>query len=170
MSLTLGWSNPLTAGKAVGATLFVQRNGGMYNFSQTQFMEPMYNVNLTTSYQFNPKARGHADREQPAVFLAAGQRQRDLAVLLGAPAERQRARARRPTCRCATRSTEHVKFTRVVTLAAGLAIAQLPGATVRAESGSHADSPLKLTEIIARPKIPGPEDLAGRPVLRRHRA
>ena len=57
MSLTLGWNNPLTAGKAVGATLFVQRNDGIYNFSQTQFMEPMYNVNLTTSYQFNPKAQ-----------------------------------------------------------------------------------------------------------------
>lgn len=55
MSLTVGWNNPLTAGKAVGAALFVQRNDGIYNFSQTQFMQPMYNVNLTTRYQFSPK-------------------------------------------------------------------------------------------------------------------
>ena len=56
MSLTLGWSNPLSAGKALGATLYVHRDGGVYNFSQTQFLEPLYNVNLTGQYQFS--ARG----------------------------------------------------------------------------------------------------------------
>jgi acylaminoacyl-peptidase len=40
-----------------------------------------------------------------------------------------------------------------VAIATGLAIAQLPGAAARSESGSHADSPLKLTEIISRPKV-----------------
>jgi len=55
MSLAVGWSNPLSAGKAVGATVFVQRDGGIYNFSQTQFMEAMYSVNMTGRYQFNPK-------------------------------------------------------------------------------------------------------------------
>ena len=38
-------------------------------------------------------------------------------------------------------------------IAAALALALLPGAAVRAEPGAHADSPLKLTEIIARPKV-----------------
>ncbi len=56
MSATLGWTNPISAGKAVGATLYLQRDGGIYNFSQTQFMEAMYNVNLTARYQFSPKA------------------------------------------------------------------------------------------------------------------
>jgi len=36
--------------------LYVQRDGGVYNFSQTQFLEPMYDANLTVQYQFN--ARG----------------------------------------------------------------------------------------------------------------
>ena len=53
LALTLRWDNPLTAGKAVGAALFMQRNDGIYNFSQTQFMEPMYNVNVTGRYQFS---------------------------------------------------------------------------------------------------------------------
>jgi iron complex outermembrane receptor protein len=53
LALTLRWDNPLTAGKAVGAAMFMQRNDGIYNFSQTQFMEPMYNVNLTGRYQFS---------------------------------------------------------------------------------------------------------------------
>jgi iron complex outermembrane receptor protein len=53
MALTLGWDNPLSAGKAVGATMFMQRDDGIYNFSQTQFMEPMYSVNLTGRYQFS---------------------------------------------------------------------------------------------------------------------
>lgn len=56
LALTLAWDNPLTTGKAVGAALFMQRNDGIYNFSQTQFMEPMYNVNLSGRYQFS--ARG----------------------------------------------------------------------------------------------------------------
>jgi iron complex outermembrane recepter protein len=56
LAVTLGWANPLSAGKSVGASLFMQRNDGIYNFSQTQFMEPMYNVNLTGRYQFS--ARG----------------------------------------------------------------------------------------------------------------
>jgi outer membrane receptor protein involved in Fe transport len=56
MSATLGWTNPISAGKAVGATLYLQRDGGIYNFSQTQFMEAMYNVNLTARYQFSPRA------------------------------------------------------------------------------------------------------------------
>ena len=56
MSVTVGWSNPLSAGKALGATLYMQRDDGIYNFSQTQFMEPMYSVNLTGRYQFSPKA------------------------------------------------------------------------------------------------------------------
>jgi outer membrane receptor protein involved in Fe transport len=55
-SLFLGWMNPLTTGKAIGLNLYVQRDGGVYNFSQTQFLKPMYNVNLTAQYQFN--ARG----------------------------------------------------------------------------------------------------------------
>jgi hypothetical protein len=45
-----------------------------------------------------------------------------------------------------------MKILHVVTLAAGFAIAPVPGAAVRAESGSHADSPLSLTDIIARPR------------------
>jgi outer membrane receptor protein involved in Fe transport len=53
MALTLGWDNPLSAGKAVGATMFMQRDDGIYNFSQTQFMEPMYSVNVTGRYQFS---------------------------------------------------------------------------------------------------------------------
>ena len=56
MSLAVGWTNPISAGKALGATVYVQRDGGIYNFSQTQFMEPLYNVNLTGRYQFSPKA------------------------------------------------------------------------------------------------------------------
>ena len=55
-SLSLGWNNPLTTGKAIGVNLYVQRDGGVYNFSQTQFLEPMYDANLTVQYQFN--ARG----------------------------------------------------------------------------------------------------------------
>jgi outer membrane receptor protein involved in Fe transport len=55
-SLFLGWMNPLTTGKAIGLNLYVQRDGGVYNFSQTQFLKPMYKVNLTAQYQFN--ARG----------------------------------------------------------------------------------------------------------------
>lgn len=46
-----------------------------------------------------------------------------------------------------------MKLFPVVALAAGLAIAQFPGAAARAESGSQPDSPLKLTEIISRPKF-----------------
>ena len=56
LALSVAWDNPLSAGKAVGAALFMQRLDGIYNFSQTQFMEPMYNVNLTGRYQFS--ARG----------------------------------------------------------------------------------------------------------------
>ena len=55
-SLTLGWMNPLTTGKAIGMNLYVQRDGGVYNFTQTQFLEPMYSANLTAQYQYN--ARG----------------------------------------------------------------------------------------------------------------
>jgi len=54
-SLTLGWSNPISAGKGVGVSLYVHRSGGIYNFSQTQFMKPIYNANLTAQYQFNAK-------------------------------------------------------------------------------------------------------------------
>lgn len=46
-----------------------------------------------------------------------------------------------------------MKLAHAVALAAGLALAQVPGAAPRAESGSHADSPLKLIDIIARPKF-----------------
>lgn len=56
MSLTLGWNNPISAGKSVGAALYVNRNGGVYNFSQTQFLEPLYDVNLTARYQFSARA------------------------------------------------------------------------------------------------------------------
>jgi outer membrane receptor protein involved in Fe transport len=55
MGLQLGWSNPLSAGKGVGANLYVQRDGGVYNFSQTQFLKPIYRVNLTGQYQFNAR-------------------------------------------------------------------------------------------------------------------
>ena len=55
MSMTLGWSNPISAGKAVGVTLYVHRNGGVYNFSQTQFLKPIYDANLTAQYQFSAK-------------------------------------------------------------------------------------------------------------------
>ena len=55
MSATLGWNNPISAGKGVGVTLYVHRNGGVYNFSQTQFLKPMYNANLTAQYQFSAK-------------------------------------------------------------------------------------------------------------------
>ena len=54
--LSVGWNNPLSAGKAVGASVSMQRNDGIYNFSQTQFLRPMYSVNLRTGYQFS--ARG----------------------------------------------------------------------------------------------------------------
>lgn len=57
MSLSVGWENLISAGKSVGATLFVQRMDGIYNFSQTQFMKPMYTANLTGTYQFNAKTR-----------------------------------------------------------------------------------------------------------------
>jgi iron complex outermembrane receptor protein len=56
LAVTLGWDNPLTTGKSVGATLFMQRDDGIYNFSQTQFMEPMYTVNMTARYQFSARA------------------------------------------------------------------------------------------------------------------
>jgi hypothetical protein len=46
-----------------------------------------------------------------------------------------------------------MKFCCVLLLAAGAALAPAPVAW--AESGSHADSPLKLTDIIARPKYAG---------------
>ena len=46
-----------------------------------------------------------------------------------------------------------MKFCCVLLLAAGAALAPAPAAW--AESGSHADSPLKLTEIISRPKYAG---------------
>jgi iron complex outermembrane receptor protein len=55
MSMSLGWSNPISAGKAVGLTLFLRRNGGIYNFSQTQFLKPIYDANLTAQYQFSAK-------------------------------------------------------------------------------------------------------------------
>jgi iron complex outermembrane receptor protein len=55
LSLMLGWDNPLSAGKSVGAALFVQRDDGIYNFSQTQFMKPMYAVNMTARYQLNAR-------------------------------------------------------------------------------------------------------------------
>jgi dipeptidyl aminopeptidase/acylaminoacyl peptidase len=42
---------------------------------------------------------------------------------------------------------------RLCALALAAALASAPGAAARAESGSHADSPLRLTEIIARPKV-----------------
>lgn len=56
MALSLGWNNPISAGKAVGASLFVQRDDGIYNFSQTQFMEPIYSTTLTGRYQFSARA------------------------------------------------------------------------------------------------------------------
>jgi outer membrane receptor protein involved in Fe transport len=56
LAVSLGWNNPLSAGKAVGASLFVQRDDGIYNFSQTQFMEPIYSTTLTGRYQFNARA------------------------------------------------------------------------------------------------------------------
>jgi iron complex outermembrane receptor protein len=55
MSMTLGWSNPLSAGKGVGVSLYVHRNGGVYNFSQTQLLNPIYDANLTAQYQFSAK-------------------------------------------------------------------------------------------------------------------
>jgi iron complex outermembrane receptor protein len=55
MSMSLGWSNPISAGKGVGVTLYVHRNGGVYNFSQTQLMKPIYDANLTAQYQFTAK-------------------------------------------------------------------------------------------------------------------
>jgi len=56
LALSVNWDNPLSAGKSVGAGMFLQRDDGIYNFSQTQFMEPMYSVNMTARYQFS--ARG----------------------------------------------------------------------------------------------------------------
>jgi iron complex outermembrane receptor protein len=55
MSVTLGWSNPISAGKAVGLNLYLHRSGGIYNFSQTQFLKPVYDANLTAQYQFSAK-------------------------------------------------------------------------------------------------------------------
>jgi len=46
-----------------------------------------------------------------------------------------------------------MKLVHAVALAAGIALAQVPDAAPRAESGSQADSPLALTDIIARPKF-----------------
>lgn len=54
-SVQLGWMNPLTTGKAIGVNLYVQRDGGVYNFAQTQFLKPMYDANLTVQYQYNAK-------------------------------------------------------------------------------------------------------------------
>ena len=55
-SVQLGWNNPISAGKAIGASLYVHRDGGVYNFSQqTQFLKPIYDANLTVHYQFNAK-------------------------------------------------------------------------------------------------------------------
>jgi outer membrane receptor protein involved in Fe transport len=56
LALSLGWNNPLSAGKSVGVSLFVQRDDGIYNFSQTQFMEPVYSTTLTGRYQFSARA------------------------------------------------------------------------------------------------------------------
>jgi len=55
MNFGLSWSQPLTTGKAIAAGLFVQRTGRVYNFDQTQFMEPFYDVNLSAAYQLNAK-------------------------------------------------------------------------------------------------------------------
>jgi hypothetical protein len=52
----VNWDNPLSAGKSVGAGMFLQRDDGIYNFSQTQFMEPMYSVNISARYQFSARA------------------------------------------------------------------------------------------------------------------
>lgn len=54
-TLLLGWDNPISAGKSVGVSLFMRRDGGIYNFTQTQMMKPFYSVNLTTRYQFNAR-------------------------------------------------------------------------------------------------------------------
>lgn len=56
-SLLLGWDNPISAGKSVGVNLFMRRDGGIYNFTQTQMMKPFYSVNLTTRYQFNARTQ-----------------------------------------------------------------------------------------------------------------
>ena len=45
----------MSAGKAVGVSLYVHRDGGVYNFSQTQFLKPIYDANLTVQYQFSAK-------------------------------------------------------------------------------------------------------------------
>lgn len=56
LALSLNWDNPLSTGKSVGVGLFMQRDDGIYNFSQTQFMAPMYSVNMTARYQFSARA------------------------------------------------------------------------------------------------------------------
>ena len=97
-------------------------------------------------------SRGQPDRQQPAVHVAAGQRRRHLAVLLAAVADRRRARPLRlPVAALLGQLTWSAampwpspRYSRSRCC---------PAAAVRAEPGAHADSPLKLTEIIARPKV-----------------
>jgi len=50
-NMTFSWSNPLTAFEAVGASLFIQRQGRVDNFTGTNAMEPFYTANLSGFYQ-----------------------------------------------------------------------------------------------------------------------
>jgi outer membrane receptor protein involved in Fe transport len=55
LNFGLNWYQPLTTGKGIAAGLFVQRTGRVYNFDQSQFLEPFYDVNLSAAYQLNTK-------------------------------------------------------------------------------------------------------------------
>jgi len=55
LNFGVNWYQPLTTGKGIAAGLFVQRTGRVYNFDQSQFLEPFYDVNLSAAYQLNAK-------------------------------------------------------------------------------------------------------------------
>jgi iron complex outermembrane receptor protein len=55
LNFSLNWYQPLTTGKGIAAGIFVQRTGRVYNFDQSQFLEPFYDVNLSAAYQLNTR-------------------------------------------------------------------------------------------------------------------
>src|SRR5688572_2389550 len=96
-----------------------------------------------------------SDAGQPVVQQSAGQRQRHLALLLGAPGQRQCARSRGlPVPELFIRLSRHaMKSLLVITLAAAATVAAAAGPLVGAAGpwpypGLQAESPLKLVDII----------------------
>jgi iron complex outermembrane receptor protein len=56
-SIGLSWFNPLTTGRAVQLGLFGMRYGNVYDYSHTQFMDPMWDVNFVAGYQMNARTQ-----------------------------------------------------------------------------------------------------------------